>query len=450
MAHLNAQLPTMQILCTVLPDCRPALVVGIQMRLGNEEDKRAEWLLKAGVELPKEVPYYLDVRSSEDVDAPMVTVPSYCVLSSSGMNIQPATAKNGIGQKVLRSLAGDLDGSTFHFWGKRTFSIHQLQHNEEQQQQQQQQKGSPWQTAEDLARQTAENDEQQPLNLGPAVKLSELQDDMTSAARQRCVPNADLKSFLSTLHFDGRSHGQQSQDEQQLGPACAPILMRRAPVLIATQGTLSRCKAATPDKNPEQQRESVQIRAAEQCDAAFKAPKAPAKPALLARKRPGTALKAKAPPAQFPRTDAAPRQRMPGAPQQTVQAPAEHIPGVAAQALPASAKPKAPQPSTTPGAAAGGGGGRSAAPAAKKAAKQAKTDEAGAAAEAKAPRSRTKAADLDLAAVEAKVKAKHAERQLDKLSIPEIKCYLKAKKLPVGGKKCDLVTRLAECLNGGK
>lgn len=80
--------------------------MGIQLRLSNEEDKRAEWLLKAGVELPREVPYYLDVRNSEDVDAPTVTVPICCVLSSSGMNIQPATARNGIGQKVLRSLAG--------------------------------------------------------------------------------------------------------------------------------------------------------------------------------------------------------------------------------------------------------------------------------------------------------------------------------------------------------
>ena len=102
------------------------------------------------------------------------------------------------------------------------------------------------------------------------------------------------------------------------------------------------------------------------------------------------------------------------------------------------------------GAAAGGGGGQTAATVTLKAAKQAKANEAGAGAEAKAPRSRTRAADLDLAAVEAKVEAKHAERQLDKLSIPEIKCYLKAKKLPVGGKKCDLVTRLADCLNGGK
>ena len=85
---------------------RPALLVGIQLRLSNEEDTRAEWLLNAGVELPKEVPYYLDVRTSEDVDAPIVTVPSCCVLSSSGMNIQRATARNGIAQKVLRRLAG--------------------------------------------------------------------------------------------------------------------------------------------------------------------------------------------------------------------------------------------------------------------------------------------------------------------------------------------------------
>ncbi len=71
---------------------------------------RAECLLKAGMELPKEVPFHLKVRFTEDVDAPIVTVPSYCILSSSGMNVQPANSRNGIAEKVLRSLAG-LQGS---------------------------------------------------------------------------------------------------------------------------------------------------------------------------------------------------------------------------------------------------------------------------------------------------------------------------------------------------
>lgn len=58
---------------------------------------------------------------------------------------------------------------------------------------------------------------------------------------------------------------------------------------------------------------------------------------------------------------------------------------------------------------------------------------------AKAPRKRTKAADMDLAAVEAKA---HGPGGLAKLSVPELQCLLKARKLPVGGKKADLVARV--------
>jgi hypothetical protein len=62
------------------------------------------------------------------------------------------------------------------------------------------------------------------------------------------------------------------------------------------------------------------------------------------------------------------------------------------------------------------------------------------------PRKRTKAGDLDAAHVEAKVRAQHAAGALDKLSIPEMKVFLKARKLPLGGKKADLVARLGEAL----
>lgn len=58
---------------------------------------------------------------------------------------------------------------------------------------------------------------------------------------------------------------------------------------------------------------------------------------------------------------------------------------------------------------------------------------------AKAPRKRTKAADMVLAAVEAKA---HGPGGAAKLSMPELQCLLKARKLPVGGKKADLVARV--------
>jgi hypothetical protein len=76
--------------------------------------------------------------------------------------------------------------------------------------------------------------------------------------------------------------------------------------------------------------------------------------------------------------------------------------------------------------------------------------ETGDAAFTKPIRNRTRAGDLDPAEVEAKILQKYAENLLEKLSIPEIKIFLKAKKLPLGGKKADLVARLGEYLSSSK
>ena len=63
-----------------------------------------------------------------------------------------------------------------------------------------------------------------------------------------------------------------------------------------------------------------------------------------------------------------------------------------------------------------------------------------------ATRQRTKAADLDAAAVHAKVIQKHAEGTLAELTVPEAKCWLKGRKLPLKGKKENLVARIIEAL----
>lgn len=86
--------------------CRPALLVGAELSVSNEEEMRADWLVNTGWQLPEIVPYYLKVSFSEDADAPVVIVPSCCVLSSSGLNIQPASARTSIGLKVLQALTG--------------------------------------------------------------------------------------------------------------------------------------------------------------------------------------------------------------------------------------------------------------------------------------------------------------------------------------------------------
>ena len=64
----------------------------------------------------------------------------------------------------------------------------------------------------------------------------------------------------------------------------------------------------------------------------------------------------------------------------------------------------------------------------------------------KAPRQRKKAEDVDLAEVEKKMHERHAAARLQDVSIPELKCFLKARKLPVGGKKSDLLARVEPLL----
>ena len=65
-----------------------------------------------------------------------------------------------------------------------------------------------------------------------------------------------------------------------------------------------------------------------------------------------------------------------------------------------------------------------------------------------APRAQQKAAPLDAAQVEAKVRQMYADGLQNKLSVPEIKAILKARKVPLGGKKADLLVRLSTALSG--
>lgn len=64
----------------------------------------------------------------------------------------------------------------------------------------------------------------------------------------------------------------------------------------------------------------------------------------------------------------------------------------------------------------------------------------------KAPRQRKKADDIDLAEVEKKIYERQAAGRLQEISIPELKCFLKARKLPVGGKKAELIARMEPLL----
>ena len=147
------------------------------------------------------------------------------------------------------------------------------------------------------------------------------------------------------------------------------------------------------------------------------AAKACVKPTFAGHKRPagmaGTAARTKAPAQSKPRATPSAKRPPPGKPAAlTDAAPVQQGPAGAAMA------PNAQQ------LAPGGDSAAAKAP----------------------PRKRTKAQDLDTAQVEVQVRERHAAGQLDKLSIPELKCFLKAHKQAVGGKKADLVARVAELL----
>ena len=63
---------------------------------------------------------------------------------------------------------------------------------------------------------------------------------------------------------------------------------------------------------------------------------------------------------------------------------------------------------------------------------------------------RAKAADIDLAQTELQLKEKQAAGKLGELSIPQLKVLLKARRLPLSGKKADLITRLQAHLAGSQ
>lgn len=87
---------------------RPALLAGIKPAVENEEQIREMWDMRTGWELPDRLPYFLDLRFSDDEDDPVITVPSCCVWSQSGLNVVPATYKNGNGITIVQQLAGVL------------------------------------------------------------------------------------------------------------------------------------------------------------------------------------------------------------------------------------------------------------------------------------------------------------------------------------------------------
>ena len=207
------------------------------------------------------------------------------------------------------------------------------------------------------------------------------------------VPVFGRRSATGPAHMQGLS---AATTEPQEAGAC---MGNAAPAALATQAVWS---AAAPEP-------------ATNASAA--------RPVFASRKRPG-----------MPASTAAPK---PTAAKRGKEAPGARKPAASRQPMTAAAALGLAQPVT----AAAPAGGIQRLPA------SAAPPQVPAAAAEKLPQcKRTKAGDLDATAVEAKVMAQHVARALDKLSMPEMKCALKVRKLPVGGKKADLIARLTEAL----
>lgn len=59
---------------------------------------------------------------------------------------------------------------------------------------------------------------------------------------------------------------------------------------------------------------------------------------------------------------------------------------------------------------------------------------------------RKKASDVDVGAAVAAVQAAHAQGTLNKVGLLELKAFLKSRKLPVGGKKSEILERALSAL----
>lgn len=229
-----------------------------------------------------------------------------------------------------------------------------------------------------------------------------------SAALQRVLEEA---AAVSATPLVGMATPQQ--------PAPQGLLCRAAPARKHVPKFASRRPALWPASKP-MQRAALPACApagagASKPPAAGACKPAAQKPQLAGRKR-------AAEPAQ-----AAPRKR-PDAPQAAAAAKAIAPAGVQ-QAAPCSSL------THTPGSMAASQAGTVAV----SKGTQAQAGAGDAATGAKPARKRAKAGDMDLAAVQAKARGPGGAA---KLSVPELQCLLRALKLPVSGKKADLLARL--------
>jgi hypothetical protein len=94
-----------KVVINVQISCRPALLAGIQLLPANVSQIRENWQRGMGWELPKSVPYYLNVRFSDSEDDPEITVPCCCAWSLTGLSVMPANSKNGHAHPILHRLA---------------------------------------------------------------------------------------------------------------------------------------------------------------------------------------------------------------------------------------------------------------------------------------------------------------------------------------------------------
>ncbi len=470
---------------------RPGRVVGVCSAPADEVSRRTWWRMQAGWQLPAARMFWLDVSfaaDGDDAEAVAAAVPACCVGSPTGLTLQ--RARGAAAAAVLSRLAGEAHhwlhtgaracrhsasasccvtkedcsalcafnlisccgaaaaddlSAPSPFWGAKPMEVAGVRAaplaadpapHAAQQPEAAPPAASPWVTA-------AQRSSEGPAAMGqrtpcgqqtpapaPAAGLrryGELQSlqsykDAHTACKRPGMPSAALQQALQAAGaaVQDTPHGaaRVSSAAQAPGPSAAGPATPNKPIFA------SRTRAPWLTSRPAQKAAAPAALAAQlagmnarRADTSAALP-APRKPQLAGRKRPAGAAQA------APAKRAAPKgARKPAA----KGAKPANGPGPARNPLAGPPAPGAPGPAEAQQLQAPCGGAAAAAPA------------------AHPQRKRAKAADMDQAAVEAKAASAGG---LAKLNVPELQCLLKARALPVGGKKADLVARLAPRMAG--
>ncbi|KAL0019186.1 hypothetical protein WJX77_001417 [Trebouxia sp. C0004] len=481
--------------CSLMPDGRPAIVSHFSETKTEEANVRQQWLVNTGAQLPDAIQYIVHVRFVDDCDAPTVPYPSCCVLRPGGLCHTPHKPGSHGQAMVLRKLTDALSEPNTFWKGTAQLLLHQHTFHSQAvvpASKPEPPAGTGWATA--AHRQSQHAGSRKGGGDPPDASLfalSEYQladhvlataptgadhDDCRMLVKRLLRPKVEvsehLKLLLQNSEMRQPTHAAFTPCKQIAASTASysagPVVLKKLPQYRHTVGSAPVTLAESTDQPTSMPPSSGQLqsgsaaatqgvkRPATQADA-------PLVPALLKRPKLANHSKQLVSKAAASKTNAAGKaaaaRKAPAGPKAAAKTASAKA-GAKAASVPengASATPGVQMPMTAaPDAVV------MSAPSAASTAVPLGTDNiatvalapgadavaamAAATAPARAPRQRKKADDIDLAEVEKKIQEKFAAGKLADLSIPELKCFLKARKLPVGGKKSDLVTRVEPLL----